>query len=350
MKKYLIFALALLAPTFALAEGFNRDLQFGMQNNSDVTKLQELLTDEGLYSGPISGNFFSLTLKAVKKFQTREGIKPAFGYFGPLTRTKANQLLSVQGISQTVTNESGISVSPAITPPKTTDDVVAKLNDQIALLIRQIEELQKQQATLQNIQTEQKTQSLILSGIESNTAPPDPNPIVVPPPPPPPPPVPTKLKVYPSYEESEGDSYIEAASGANCQSLHWEVGILDQYNEFMTGQEVTFTTPLGNLTKKITKNSVIWVTQSGPILKSVNHPGVAFRYTPASTSTMETITFTSGDLSVKRKINVLNQVEGIMEAGQAVHYDNKWMIPSSGEPFDPITKLCTGYGSRFPLE
>lgn len=71
---------------------FNRDLYFGMRNNSDVTDLQELLTDQGYYAGPITGNFGLLTLSAVKKFQSAHGISPT-GYFGPRSRAVANEII-----------------------------------------------------------------------------------------------------------------------------------------------------------------------------------------------------------------------------------------------------------------
>lgn len=93
IKKSLLFIFALtaiLSWQTAKAENlFSKDLYFGMQNDSEVTKLQEFLTSEGVYSGPITGNFFSLTLKAVKNYQTQEGISPAAGYFGPVSRAKA---------------------------------------------------------------------------------------------------------------------------------------------------------------------------------------------------------------------------------------------------------------------
>ncbi|MDP3948070.1 MAG: peptidoglycan-binding protein [bacterium] len=72
---------------------FDRDLYFRMRADSGVADLQEFLTIRGLYSGPANGNFFILTLEAVKKFQKEQGINPT-GYFGPKTRAAANKLLS----------------------------------------------------------------------------------------------------------------------------------------------------------------------------------------------------------------------------------------------------------------
>lgn len=65
-----------------------------MTNSQDVQELQEFLTTQGDYSGPISGNFFSLTLQGVKRFQTKNGVSPASGYFGAISRGVANNLLT----------------------------------------------------------------------------------------------------------------------------------------------------------------------------------------------------------------------------------------------------------------
>ena len=190
MTKYII--LSLLFPLIASAS-FDRDLFYGLRQDPQVTELQEFLTTQGVYSGPVTGNFFSLTLKAVKDFQPANLISST-GYFGPLTRAKTNSLLSA------VTDESGTSISPTITPPKTTDDLVAKLMEQIILLQQQLAELQKQQAVLveQNqklgaIQTQVTEQQQTLTQIQTNTAPPPPTPL--PPPPPPPPEVKKEIKV-----------------------------------------------------------------------------------------------------------------------------------------------------------
>jgi len=67
MTKYII--LSLLFPLIASAS-FDRDLFYGLRQDPQVTELQEFLTTQGVYSGPVTGNFFSLTLKAVKDFQT----------------------------------------------------------------------------------------------------------------------------------------------------------------------------------------------------------------------------------------------------------------------------------------
>lgn len=88
--KYLLFAITLaatlqvLAPVGVAAPGMgSRPLQQGMQGE-DVAELQRLLTEAGVYKGPVTGYFGALTLQAVQQFQRAKGL-PAFGYVGPLT-------------------------------------------------------------------------------------------------------------------------------------------------------------------------------------------------------------------------------------------------------------------------
>ncbi len=78
------------------AENFSKDLYFGLKNDNEVIKLQRFLTSQGLYDGPITGNFLSLTQQAVKDFQRKNGILPTAGYWGLKTRTKANSLNAAQ--------------------------------------------------------------------------------------------------------------------------------------------------------------------------------------------------------------------------------------------------------------
>jgi len=69
---------------------FSKNLYYGLENDQDVTALQELLTKLDFYSGPITGNFYSLTRNAVIKFQKAHDIVPAVGYAGALTREVLN--------------------------------------------------------------------------------------------------------------------------------------------------------------------------------------------------------------------------------------------------------------------
>ena len=56
---------------------------------TEVSRLQERLTTEGVYSGPVNGRFGPLTQAAVKKYQTDHGITPT-GNVGALTRAALN--------------------------------------------------------------------------------------------------------------------------------------------------------------------------------------------------------------------------------------------------------------------
>ncbi|MDB5254564.1 MAG: putative peptidoglycan-binding protein [Parcubacteria group bacterium] len=58
--------------------------------DTEVTELQKKLTALGMYSGPITGTFGSLTEAAVKKFQIKNGLSP-LGSVGPGTRAALNK-------------------------------------------------------------------------------------------------------------------------------------------------------------------------------------------------------------------------------------------------------------------
>ncbi|GEM_PF-2442410 len=88
MKIRLLIVSSLFLPAVTFA-AFDHDLYFGTKNQ-EVIKLQDFLKSQTLYSGPVTGGFFSLTKEAVQRFQQREGIVPASGYFGPVTRKHAN--------------------------------------------------------------------------------------------------------------------------------------------------------------------------------------------------------------------------------------------------------------------
>jgi len=67
---------------------FASDLQLGMEGET-VTELQKRLTAEGVYSGPVTGYFGSLTLAGVRAYQAKYGISQT-GIAGPLTRAQLN--------------------------------------------------------------------------------------------------------------------------------------------------------------------------------------------------------------------------------------------------------------------
>lgn len=121
---FITFAAALAVPFGVYAAVFETDLYYGIHNSPQVTQLQEFLHGQGLYDGPITGNFLSLTRASVASFQQREGIIPAQGYFGPKTRARAEALAGGGGSTS----------------------LTADLQKQIAMLQAQLAELLKIQA------------------------------------------------------------------------------------------------------------------------------------------------------------------------------------------------------------
>jgi peptidoglycan hydrolase-like protein with peptidoglycan-binding domain len=89
MKKCIVLSLLLLLPLVSRAS-FDVNLKYGNKGAS-VTEVQEFLTDQNYYSGPITGNFFTLTLQGVKKFQKAQGLKIT-GIWGQGERDVANQI------------------------------------------------------------------------------------------------------------------------------------------------------------------------------------------------------------------------------------------------------------------
>lgn len=84
---------------------FESNLYFGLRDNAEVKRLQEFLEKKNfLLPGFTTGNFYSLTLKALKAYQAASGL-PATGYFGPLTRTKINAELAVPAAPESAVAE-----------------------------------------------------------------------------------------------------------------------------------------------------------------------------------------------------------------------------------------------------
>jgi len=92
-----LFVLAVLAvPAMARADGaFTRNLYFGMRADPDVVRMQEFLRGQGYFTYPQStGNYFSATLDAVRRWQRDAGLPPVGGSFGPLSRALANKIMA----------------------------------------------------------------------------------------------------------------------------------------------------------------------------------------------------------------------------------------------------------------
>ncbi|MBP6869153.1 MAG: peptidoglycan-binding protein [Candidatus Pacebacteria bacterium] len=78
---------------------FNMDLTIG-STGADVTALQQWLVSKGFLQMPANtsyGYFGAVTKAAVAAWQASAGISPAAGYFGPISRAKANAAAGTTG-------------------------------------------------------------------------------------------------------------------------------------------------------------------------------------------------------------------------------------------------------------
>ncbi|MEI6478856.1 MAG: peptidoglycan-binding domain-containing protein [bacterium] len=89
---------------------FNTNLTVGSKG-ADVTALQNFLIKAGYsISAGATGNFGQQTKAALAAYQTANGITPAAGYFGPVTRAKVNGTSSVTTTTSTTTTTTTGSV------------------------------------------------------------------------------------------------------------------------------------------------------------------------------------------------------------------------------------------------
>lgn len=148
----LLTILTLLLPTFTHAD-FQVNLKYGAKGD-EVRELQEFLISEGHLTGIATGNFYSLTLKAVKEFQRVNNL-PVTGYFGSMSRAIANQILAIDADNTELQELGSISSPVDTTLDKKIEDLNKKIEQQNAII-----EAQKQLQT----QTNQ-----ILGEIKTNT-------------------------------------------------------------------------------------------------------------------------------------------------------------------------------------
>src|SRR3989344_618542 len=161
MKKLIISLVLLFAPMLTFAS-IDTNLYYGLHNNGNVKELQEFLISKSFLTGPATGNFYSLTLNAVKKYQASQSINQT-GYVGILTRTAINDDLAnqLQESNVQTTNETGTN-PPASESQKTMNDVVSTIQSQITLLQKQLEALKAQQTVIQQ-------QNQVIKQIQQNT-------------------------------------------------------------------------------------------------------------------------------------------------------------------------------------
>lgn len=102
MVKLLIVALFGLAIPTASYASIDVNLVYGT-HGEQVVELQEFLIDHGFLFGQATGNFYSLTKKAVQKYQNSVGL-PTTGFVGILTRGKINEILNNNSTEETNIN------------------------------------------------------------------------------------------------------------------------------------------------------------------------------------------------------------------------------------------------------
>jgi peptidoglycan hydrolase-like protein with peptidoglycan-binding domain len=119
MKKIIALSLVLLALPMVAFASLDTNLYYGVKNQSQVRELQEFLIDKGLLSSEATGNFYSLTLKAVKKYQEAQGL-PQTGYVGTMTRGAINQELA----ALLVDTEAELAQEPVVEVAQPTQPVV----------------------------------------------------------------------------------------------------------------------------------------------------------------------------------------------------------------------------------
>lgn len=87
---------------------WKRELSYGSKGN-DVTELQNRLSSEGVYSGPVTGYYGTMTRKAVKKYQTRNNLPPV-GNVGPKTLKTLNGSSSSSSNTNTPSSSQGLTL------------------------------------------------------------------------------------------------------------------------------------------------------------------------------------------------------------------------------------------------
>lgn len=143
----LLTILTLLLPVFSYAD-FQVNLKYGAKGD-EVRELQEFLISEGHMTGNATGNFYSLTLKAVKEFQRVNNL-PVTGYFGSMSRSVANQILAIDADNTELQELGSITAPVDTTLDKKIEDLNKKIDAQNGII-----ESQRQTQTQTNVILEQ---------------------------------------------------------------------------------------------------------------------------------------------------------------------------------------------------
>ncbi len=188
MKKLLLITTLFIIPMISFAS-IDANLKYG-STGTEVKELQEFLIDKGFLTGQATGNFFTLTRKAVVAYQGSIGL-PTTGFVGPMTREKVNVELLV---ADTSSNTAEVTET-GTTAPSIQNNSKTAVQKQIEDLLAQIAQMNSQIAQLnQKTQTQIQQTAQIVQNTTPTTNPtpqPTPTPTPSPTPTPTPSPVPT---------------------------------------------------------------------------------------------------------------------------------------------------------------
>ncbi len=106
----IFLAIFIFTPIFVLAS-IDQNLYYGLKLSNGVKELQQFLIGKGFLTGNVTGNFYSLTLNAVKNYQASKKINNT-GYVGPLTRQAINADLSLSATNNSVVISTTTSNTP----------------------------------------------------------------------------------------------------------------------------------------------------------------------------------------------------------------------------------------------
>lgn len=126
-----LFIAIFLVPQVTLGF-FETNLKYG-DRGEKVAELQEYLISNGFMAGSATGNFYSITKKAVKDFQIAHNL-PSTGYFGVLSRGVVNSLLIVDVPIESADLFSSVEVKPKIEVQN--DQLNAKIQELEAKIIQ----------------------------------------------------------------------------------------------------------------------------------------------------------------------------------------------------------------------
>ncbi len=101
---------------------FTQNLQYGMENNDEIRKLQEFLIDHGYLNGEPNGHYYSYTEDAVLAFQLDAGI-PQTGIVDTLTRQALHAKIQEIGYIFENENEAQACLGLAIAQPTTLENL-----------------------------------------------------------------------------------------------------------------------------------------------------------------------------------------------------------------------------------